>query len=300
MLVLRVRLLAMANYADLFQSFSQRTDAYGNGEAPEFQAGTVWLVGAGPGAMGLLPLEALAALSQATVVVHDALIPESILKLANHQAKRLFAGKRGGKPSAKQDDISRLLIELAQQNECVLRLKGGDPFVFGRGVDECIALTAAGINFRITPGITAGIGGLSKAMLPLTSRDTNKTVTFVTGHSASGEVPDDLDWYALAKGSEVLVWYMGLRHLQRISTLLMEHGRDPDDLVAIVSGASLPEERILITHLRDCADKAKAAGISPPAIILMGPVVALREQLRSHALSDRLPNIDTITAASGF
>ena len=156
---------------------------------PELEAGWVWLVGAGPGDPGLLTLHALNALRQADHVVYDALVDETVLEFANPRATLEYAGKRGGKPSPKQRDISSRLVELARAGKRVLRLKGGDPFVFGRGGEEALALVEAGIPFRIVPGVTAGIGGLGYAGIPVTHRDVNHAVTFVTGHMAGGETP---------------------------------------------------------------------------------------------------------------
>src|SRR5205085_7968998 len=180
---------------------------------PEFAPGSVWLVGAGPGDPGLLTALALHALDQADSVVYDALVDRRILELARPGAVREYAGKRGGRPSPSQPDISARLIRLAQAGHRVLRLKGGDPCVFGRGGEEALALAEAGIPFRIVPGITAGIGGLAYAGIPVTHRDINSAVTFVTGHGSGGAVPNAVDWPAIARGSPVIVLYMGLRHL---------------------------------------------------------------------------------------
>ena len=160
----------------------QRVAERVNLSLPRFEAGTVWLVGAGPGDPGLLTLHALNALSQADAVIYDALIDDEILGLAAPDALREFAGKRGGRPSSKQRDISERLIELARDGKRVLRLKGGDPFVFGRGAEEALALVAADVPFRVVPGITAGIGGLAYAAIPATTRDTNHAVILATGH----------------------------------------------------------------------------------------------------------------------
>src|SRR5579862_5436318 len=191
---------------------------------PAFEPGTVWLVGAGPGDPGLLTLLALHALQAADVIVYDALVSPRILELARPGAAREHAGKRGGKPSPSQPDISLRLVALARAGKRVLRLKGGDPFVFGRGGEEALALAAAGIPFRVVPGITAGIGGLAYAGIPTTHRDTNSAVAFVTGHASDGEVPDGLDWEALAR-VPVLVLYMALKHLDAIAQRLMAAGK---------------------------------------------------------------------------
>ena len=248
-------------------------------DLPEFAPGWVWLVGAGPGDPGLLSLYGLHALRQADVVVYDALVDERILAMARKQATLEFAGKRGGRPSPRQPDISKRLVQLARGGQRVLRLKGGDPFVFGRGGEEALALVAAGIPFRIVPGITAGIGGLAYAGIPATHRDINHAVTFVTGHGVTGEVPDGLDWQALARGSPVLVLYMALKHLDTIAHRLIEAGRKADDPVAIVSHATTAAQRVLETTLSRAAADAAESGIEPPAVIVIGQVVRLRAGL---------------------
>src|SRR5207248_2237731 len=180
---------------------------------PDFDPGSVWLVGAGPGDPGLLSVLALHALGHADVVIYDALVDSRILRLARPGARLDDAGKRGGSPSPSQPAISARLIRLARAGKRVLRLKGGDPCVFGRGGEEALALAAADIPFRIVPGITAGIGGLAYAGIPVTHRDIASAVTFLTGHERGGAVPEGLDWAAIARGSPVIVLYMGLNHL---------------------------------------------------------------------------------------
>jgi uroporphyrin-III C-methyltransferase len=248
-------------------------------QLPPFEPGWVWLAGAGPGDPGLLTLLALHALRHADVVVYDALVDGRILDLAAPAAVREFAGKRGGKPSPKQPDISRRLVQLAREGRRVLRLKGGDPFVFGRGGEEALALVAARVPFRVVPGISAGIGGLAYAGIPITHREVNSTVTFVTGHDASGVVPDAVDWAALAKGSPVIVAYMALKHLASIADRLLAAGRPADEPVAIVSRATTPQQRVLETTLARCAADAAADGIEPPSIVAFGRVVTLRAGL---------------------
>jgi uroporphyrin-III C-methyltransferase len=244
---------------------------------PAFAPGTVWIVGAGPGDAGLLTLYAHYALGKADVVVYDALVSHSVLSLARPGAKRIYAGKRGGRPSARQRDISRKLVELAKRGLRVLRLKGGDPLVFGRGGEEALALVGAGIPFRIVPGISAGIGGLAYSGIPLTHRDTNHVVTFVTGHTAQGERAEDLDWQAIARASPVIVIYMGLKHLGGMAQSLINAGRSADEPVAVVSHATLPDQRVLETTLREVSDAAQA--MDTPAIIVVGPVVRMRAGL---------------------
>jgi len=245
-------------------------------DLPEFGAGTVWLVGAGPGDPGLLTLLALHALRRADVIVYDALVDVRILELARPDAAREYAGKRGGRPSAHQEDISLRLIAHAGLNRRVLRLKGGDPFVFGRGGEEAMALRAAGIPFRIVPGITAGIGGLAYAGIPATHRDINPSFAFVSGHASGGDVPEGVDWAALSRGAPVLVVYMALGHLAKIATTLIAAGRDGGEAVAIVSKATTPQQRVLETTLARAAFDADASGVEAPAIVVIGPAVKLR------------------------
>jgi uroporphyrin-III C-methyltransferase len=245
-------------------------------DLPEFEPGWVWLTGAGPGDPGLVTLHALKGLQQADVVVYDALVGRAILDLAGDGARLEYAGKRGGKPSAKQADISRTLVAFAREGLRVLRLKGGDPFIFGRGGEEALALVAAGVPFRIIPGISAGVGGLAYAGIPATHRDTNSAVTFLTGHEAGGAATESLDWAGIAKGSPVIVIYMALTHLAVIADQLVAHGRSPDEPVAIVSKATLPEQRVLETTLATAAADVAASGIEPPSLVVVGRVVSLR------------------------
>jgi uroporphyrin-III C-methyltransferase len=244
---------------------------------PDFAPGQVWLVGAGPGDPGLLSALALHALGHADVVVYDALVDPRILRLARPGAALDYAGKRGGRPSPSQPDISARLVRLAAAGNRVLRLKGGDPCVFGRGAEEALALVGAGIPFRIVPGITAGIGGLAYAGIPVTHRETNSAVTFVTGHNSDGSVPDGLDWDAIARGAPVLVLYMALKHLPNIVERLIAGGRTADEPVAIVSRATTPAQQVLVSTLGDVV--AASAGSEAPAIIVVGEVVRLHAGL---------------------
>jgi uroporphyrin-III C-methyltransferase len=244
---------------------------------PDFEPGHVWLVGAGPGDPGLLSALALHALGRADSVVYDALVDSRILRLARPGAALDYAGKRGGRPSPRQPDISARIIALAKAGKRVLRLKGGDPFVFGRGAEEALALVAADVPFRIVPGITAGVGGLAYAGIPLTHRDTNSAVTFVTGHNSLGAVPDGLDWPALARASPVLVLYMALKHLPAIAAQLIAAGRRPQEPAAIVSKACTPEQQVVVSNL--CGIGGAAAATEAPAIVVIGEVVRLRAGL---------------------
>jgi uroporphyrin-III C-methyltransferase len=248
-------------------------------QLPDFAPGSVWLVGAGPGDPGLLTALALHALDHADTLVYDALVDPRILELARPGAVLEAAGKRGGRPSPNQPDISARLIRLARDGNRVLRLKGGDPCVFGRGGEEALALADAQIPFRIVPGITAGIGGLAYAGIPVTHRDIASAVTFVTGHERGGAVPEGLDWAALARGSPIIVLYMALNHLDRIAARLILAGRPRHEPVAIISKATTPAQRVLVSTLEEAAAVAQAARIEAPTIIVIGAVVGLRAGL---------------------
>ena len=245
---------------------------------PDLEPGWVWLCGAGPGDPGLLTLHALNALKQADVLVYDALVDPAILDWAP-QAELEYAGKRGGKPSAKQRDISLRLVELAQQGKRVLRLKGGDPFVFGRGGEEAQTLVQASVPVRIIPGISAGIGGLAYAGIPVTHRDVNQSVVFVTGHDQTGETPSAINWSALAQGAQVLVIYMGMKHAGRIAEALLKGGRPGDEPCAVVAQATTPKQQVLETRLDRLADDIAKADMKPPAILCIGRSVLLRQVL---------------------
>jgi uroporphyrin-III C-methyltransferase len=240
---------------------------------PRFDPGSVWLVGAGPGDPGLLTLHAACALGQADVVVHDALVSPEILSLAP-QASLEMAGKRAGGVRTQQLRINDRLIQLAREGHRVVRLKGGDPLVFGRGGEEALALAAAGIAFRIVPGISAGIGGTAAAGIPLTHRRLARSVAFATGHDASGDLAD-VDWAALSRGSEVLVFYMAQRRIGQIAERLIEAGRPADEKVALISNATRSDQDVRISTLATAG--ADVAGIPAGAatLILVGPVIAL-------------------------
>ncbi|HUO93822.1 MAG TPA: uroporphyrinogen-III C-methyltransferase [Rhizomicrobium sp.] len=261
---------------------------------PAFAPGWVWLAGAGPGDPGLVTLLGAHAIAEADFILYDALVNEALLKLARPNAELVYAGKRRGKVSARQSDISRTLVSLARKGARVLRLKGGDPFVFGRGGEEALALTCAGVPFRIVPGVTAGIGGLTYAGIPVTHRDTNHTVTFITGHGADGGLPT-LDWAAVAKGSPTLVFYMALAHADEIARKLTDAGRKADEPAAIISNATGAEQDVRVTALAHLGDEAKT--VDAPALIVIGENVRLREGLDwLGALKDgRVLNPDPLT-----
>ncbi len=246
---------------------------------PEFEAGSVWLVGAGPGAPGLITLLGYHALSTADVVIYDALVNDKLLNWTRQDCQIVHAGKRGGKPSPEQGDISLKLIEFALAGKRVLRLKGGDPFVFGRGGEECQMLVKANIPYRIVPGISAGIGGLGYAGIPVTHRETNHSVIFLTGHDASGNMPASVDWKAVAQASPVIVLYMALKNFAEISDRLISYGRNEHDRVAIVSDATLPHQQITETTLIEAATTLDMTDIPKPAIIVIGAVGQMQHSL---------------------
>jgi uroporphyrin-III C-methyltransferase len=254
---------------------------------PAMLPGEVWLVGAGPGGPGLMSLLGFHALGQADIVLYDALVSPEVLSLAAPDAKLVFAGKRGGKPSPRQSDISLELIALARAGNKVLRLKGGDPFMFGRGGEEAGVLAAAGIPFRIVPGISAGLAGPAYAGVPITHRDTNQAVIFLTGHDETGLVPHGVNWPAIAQAAPVIVMFMAVKHLPTIVASLLAAGRPAADRLAIISNAATPRQSVVETTL---GEAAALTDTPTPAIIVLGPVNRFRETLdwyvdeaRSHA-----------------
>ena len=247
-------------------------------DAPEFAPGSVWLCGAGPGDAGLLTLLARHGLRHADVIVHDALISAAVLALAGDGARLESMGKRGRRPSARQAEITARLIELAGQGLRVLRLKGGDPFVFGRGPEEAQALKKAAIPFRVVPGVPAGIGGLAYAGIPVTSRG-HGGVAIVTGHGPGGGLPTDIDWRALAVAVPSIVFYMAQGNLGEIAERLMAAGRPADEPMAVVAEATQPRQMVIETTLGRCRQDLAGAGIDGPAVVCVGDVVRLRRQL---------------------
>ncbi len=244
----------------------------------EFNKGEVWLVGAGPGDAGLLTLHAVEALKAADVVVHDALVSAGVLDYAAG-AELVFLGKRGGQPSPKQPEINARLVAEAKKGKRVVRLKGGDPFMFGRGAEEVLALVAAGVRFRVVPGITAGIGGLAYAGIPVTSRDVNSSVIFLTGHDHTGLSPEGIDWAAVGRAAGMVVLYMAMRHMGEISAKLIAGGLAADTPVAVVMSASTPDMRVLDTTLENAVADIEKSGIGAPAIVSIGRGNLLREKM---------------------
>ena len=246
---------------------------------PDLHPGWVWLVGAGPGDPALLTLAAWQALRQAEVIVHDTLLDPAILDDANPDAVREDVGKRGGQPSPTQATISARLVEHARAGRRVVRLKGGDPFVFGRGPEEARALAAAGVPFRVVPGVPAGVGGLAYAGIPVTDGATTPAVTFITGHDAGGGLPTRIDWAALARSSPCIVAYMALRPLPDLAARLIAGGRDPEEPAAAVANATTRDQQVVESTLAHLADDVAAAGIKAPALVVFGAVVRQRAAL---------------------
>ena len=236
---------------------------------------TVYLVGAGPGDPGLLTARALELIARADVIVHDRLIPESALEGARADADLVYVGKEGGGPSASQTEIERMLVEHGRAGRTVVRLKGGDPFVFGRGGEEAEALKDAGIDFEVVPGVTAGVAAPAYAGIPVTHRDLASSVAFVTGHEDPAKPESALDWSALAAFPGTLVIYMGIRQLGAITERLIAGGRDPAQPAAVVERGTLRDQRVYTGTLETIAQ----AGARAPAIAVLGPVAALSERL---------------------
>jgi uroporphyrinogen III methyltransferase/synthase len=240
---------------------------------------TVYLVGAGPGDPGLLTARALELIAGADVIVYDRLIPATALDGARADARLIYAGKEGGGPSVSQEEIDALLVEHGAAGREVVRLKGGDPFVFGRGGEEAECLRAAGVAYEVVPGITAGVAAPAYAGIPVTHRDGASAVAFVTGHEDPGKPDSALDWPALARFPGTLVFYMGVRRLPEIARQLIDGGRSPSEPAAVIQRGTLPDQRVVSGTLESIGQDAAAAGVRAPAISLVGPVAALRAEL---------------------
>jgi uroporphyrinogen III methyltransferase/synthase len=240
---------------------------------------TVYLVGAGPGDRGLLTARALELIARAEVIVYDRLIPDGALAGARADVELIYAGKEGGGPSVAQTEIERVLIEHGRAGREVVRLKGGDPFVFGRGGEEAEVLRAAAIAVEVVPGITAGVAAPAYAGIPLTHREMASAVAFVTGHEDPAKPDSALDWHALAAFPGTLVIYMGVRQLGAIAQRLIDGGRAPAEPAALIERGTLPEQRVVTATLATLAEVARAESVKAPAIAVFGPVAALHERL---------------------
>ncbi|MDX6724813.1 MAG: uroporphyrinogen methyltransferase / synthase [Solirubrobacteraceae bacterium] len=242
-------------------------------------AGTVYLVGAGPGDPGLLTARALELIARADVILHDRLIPAEALTGARDAAEVIDVGKVGGGEQVPQDETTRLLVARALDGRSVVRLKGGDPFVFGRGGEEAQACAAAGVPFEVVPGVTAGVAAPAYAGIPVTQRGVASAVAFVTGHEDPAKPETAIDWPALAAFPGTLVFYMGVRQLPQIAERLIAAGRGAGEPAAVVQRGTLPGQRTVRAPLSGIAGAAEAAGVRAPAITLVGPVAALHEEL---------------------
>jgi uroporphyrinogen III methyltransferase/synthase len=241
--------------------------------------GVVYLVGAGPGDPGLMTARSLALIASAEAIFHDRLIPSGALDGARDDAELVYVGKAPGVPSVPQDEIGERLIEAAQAGKSVVRLKGGDPFVFGRGGEEGEALRAAGVEFEVVPGVTAGVAATAYAGIPVTHRDDASAVAFVTGHEDPEKEESALDWKALAHFPGTLVFYMGVKRLPANAAALIEAGRDPGEPAAAVERGTMDGQRTVVATLGTLAEAVEREGIGAPALIVVGPVVNRRETL---------------------
>ncbi len=239
--------------------------------------GTVYLVGAGPGDPELLTLRALRIIGEADVLVYDNLVSQSILDLVNPAAERMYAGKQRGNHAVPQDDLNLLLVRLAKQHKRVVRLKGGDPYTFGRGGEEVETLKENGISFEVVPGITAAAGVAAYAGIPLTHRNYAQACVFVTGHLKDGSM--NLDWPGLARRRQTVIIYMGLHGLSYLCEQLVAHGLPPDWPAAIVQQGTTPDQRTVTGTLATLPGLAEAAKLHAPTLIIVGEVVRLKDRL---------------------
>jgi uroporphyrinogen III methyltransferase/synthase len=241
--------------------------------------GIVYLVGAGPGDPGLMTRRSLELIAAADAILYDRLIPATALEGARADCELRYVGKAPGDAAMSQERIDELLVELGRSGKQVVRLKGGDPFVFGRGGEEAAALAAAGIPFEVVPGVTAGVAAPAYAGIPVTNRGAAAAVAFVTGHEAPGKETSDIDWDALARFPGTLVFYMGVKNLPLIADALVAAGRDPAEPAAVVRHGTLPDQRTVTAPLADVAERVAEAGLTAPAITVVGPAVGLRDTL---------------------
>ncbi len=237
----------------------------------------IYLVGSGPGEPGLFTIKGARCMKEADAVVYDRLAPEALLKYAKPGAERIYVGKRPGNPTMSQEEINGLLVELGRAGKTVVRLKGGDPYIFGRGGEEALALIEASLPFEVVPGVTSGVAAPAYAGIPVTHRNVSTSVAFVTGHEDPTKGRSDVDWKALANGADTLVLYMGVGRLKEISTELVAAGRSPETPVACVRWGTIPEQQTVTGTLEDIAGRVAEADLKPPAITVIGDVVALRE-----------------------
>ncbi|KPC55175.1 siroheme synthase CysG [Amantichitinum ursilacus] len=262
---------------DSAAAFAQLQTQLAQADDTELNRGAVYLVGAGPGNPDLLTFRALRLMQQADVVLYDNLVSPAIVDLVRRDAERIYVGKKASNHALPQQDINALLVTLAQQGKTVVRLKGGDPFIFGRGGEEIEELAQNGVPFEVVPGITSAAGASCYAGIPLTHRDHAQSVTLVTGHRREGEI--ELDWPRLTNPNETVVVYMGVAQAPRLCEQLISHGRAADTPAAVVQQATLPQQRVLIGTLATLPQQIAAAQIKPPALIIIGNVVSLADKL---------------------
>ncbi|MFH1068930.1 MAG: uroporphyrinogen-III C-methyltransferase, partial [Candidatus Glassbacteria bacterium] len=241
--------------------------------------GRIILVGSGPGDPGLITVKGRQAIEDAQVLVYDYLAPEELLGFAPPECEKIYVGKKAGCHTLQQEEISRLLVEKAVSGKTVVRLKGGDPFVFGRGGEEALEAAAAGVAFEVIPGVTAGVAVPAYAGIPVTHRGLTSTLTFVTGHEDPTKEESDIDWPSLAAGGGTLVFYMGIGRLGKIADRLLAHGRPGKTPVAVIQRGTTQMQRTVVGKLKDIEEKVKREGLEPPAMIVVGEVVGLREKL---------------------
>src|SRR5580698_3517790 len=263
-----------------------------NAEAPR---GEVYLVGAGPGDPDLLTFRALRLMQKADVVLYDRLTDQHVMNLVRREAERIYVGKQPEDHELPQGEISALLVELAKQGKRVLRLKGGDPFMFGRGGEEIEALAAEGIPFQVCPGITAAIGAAAYAGIPLTHRDHAQACVVVTGHGKDGKI--DLDWTALLQPRQTVAIYMGLRNVEALTREFVARGADADLPAAIIDNATRPNQRVVVGTLGTLAVRARAAELTGPSIIIVGTVVTLRNTLDWRPVADPRSSAENVGLA---
>jgi len=236
----------------------------------------IYLVGSGPGDPGLFTVKGAECMARADAVVYDRLAPEALLSHAGPDVERIYVGKEPGRPTMPQEEINALLVRLGREGKTVVRLKGGDPYVFGRGGEEALALAEAGLPFEVVPGVTSGIAAPAYAGIPVTHRSLSTSVALVTGHEDPTKDGTDVDWKAIANGAETLVLYMGIGRLAEISAGLIAGGRPPETPAAVVRWGTRPEQQTVTGTLADIAEKVAEAGLKPPAVTVVGDVVALR------------------------
>ncbi|HEX8068268.1 MAG TPA: uroporphyrinogen-III C-methyltransferase [Thermoleophilaceae bacterium] len=259
--------------------------------------GKVYLVGAGPGDPGLVTARALELLATADVVLYDRLVPRRLLDRLHGGPELVYVGKEPGLAAMPQEDVNACMVELAQEGRTVVRLKGGDPFVFGRGGEEAESLAEAGVPFEVVPGVTAGVAAAAYAGIPVTHRDEASAVAFVTGHEDPAKEESAIDWDALAAFPGTLVFYMGVRNLERIASALVEAGRPADEPAAVVASGTTPRQRTVTGTLADIARRASEEGVRPPALTVVGPVAGLRERLAWYERRPLLGRTVVVTRA---